>query len=115
MRRTHNIVVSLMSRSVVMKKELTVQVDAEVIDQATAHAKARGLSLDELVSRYLATLASTESQEKPDDELPPITRRLAGCLKGTDAERFTGHPDKQGRVDADARAAYYRYLEAKHR
>lgn len=97
-----------------MKKELTVQVDAEVLEQATAHAESRGLSLDELVSRYLATLAPDEPDTKSNDKLPPITRRLAGCLKGTDAERFTGHPDKQGRVDADARAEYYRYLEEKH-
>ncbi|PEN05108.1 hypothetical protein CRI93_13905 [Longimonas halophila] len=98
-----------------MKKELTVQVDAEVLDQAAAHAKARGVSLDELVTRYLAAMASTASQEKPGDELPPITRRLAGSLKGTDAERFTGHPDQEGRVDADLKEEYYRYLEKKHR
>ena len=98
-----------------MKKELTVQVDAEVLDQAAARAKARGVSLDERVTRYLAALASTASQEKLGDELPPITRRLAGFLKGTDAERFTGHPDQEGRVDADLKEGYYRYLEKKHR
>lgn len=98
-----------------MKKELTVQVDAEVIEQATAHAGARGVSIDELVSRYLATLASTDPQATSTDELPPITRRLAGCLKDTNAERFIGHPDKEGRVDADLKEEYYRYLEKKHR
>ncbi|MFO8233278.1 MAG: DUF6364 family protein [Longimonas sp.] len=98
-----------------MKKELTVQVDAEVIEQATAHAEARGVSIDELVSRYLATLAPDEPDTKSNDKLPPITRRLAECLKDTNAERFTGHPDKEGRVDADLKEEYYRYLEKKHR
>lgn len=104
-----------MQTTLAMKKELTVQVDEEVIDQAAAHAEARGLSLNDLVTRYLASLASTPAHDEPDDELPPITRRLAGSLKGKGDKRFTGDPDAEGRVDADLRDEYRCYLERKHR
>ncbi len=87
-----------MQTALAMKKELTVQVDEEVIDQAAAHAEARGLSLDDLVTRYLTSLASTPVHDEPDDELPPITRRLA---------------DRSPAADVDEED-YYRYLEKKH-
>lgn len=90
--------------------------DADVIERAKAYAAERGTSDSKLVENYFAALTAPEQPNGEEPEpLPPITRRLAGCLKGTDAERFTGHPDEAGRVDADLKEEYYRYLEEKHR
>jgi len=98
-----------------MKKKLTLRMDADVIERAKAYAAERGESVSKLVENYFAALTASEQANGEDEPLPPITHRLAGCLKNTDAERFTGHPDEEGRVDADLKKEYYRHLEEKHR
>lgn len=102
-----------------MKKKLTLRMDADVIERAKAYAAERGESVSKLVENYFAALTTSEREEERDDDwreqLPPITRSLVGCLKSPEVERFTGHPNEAGRVDADLKGEYYRYLEEKHR
>jgi antitoxin component of RelBE/YafQ-DinJ toxin-antitoxin module len=63
-------------------------------------------------------LSEEEIQERLNedwiDDLPPITKRLVGCIAGEMTEKYSGEPDESGRVDADVREDYYNYLREKH-
>lgn len=73
--------------------KLTLSVDDTVVRLAKRYAKARGTSVSRLVEGFLRLLA-----KPPEDrDLPPVTRRLRGSLKG-------GDPGE-----------YRRYLERKYR
>lgn len=102
-----------------MKKKLTLRMEKDMIERAKAYAKERGLSVSKLVENYFAALTAPRPEDDRDEDgreqLSPITRSLVGCLRGPETERFTGHPDEEGHVDADVRKEYYRYLEEKHR
>ena len=98
-----------------MKKKLTLRMEQDVIERAKKYAEARGESVSKLVENYFRALTTGEQPNGEEEPLPPITRRLAGRLKGPEAERFSGDPDEAGRVDADLKEEYYRYLEEKHR
>lgn len=76
--------------------KLTLSVDAAVVERAKAYAARQGTSVSRLVENYLGLLGDTTSS---DEDLPPITRRLAGILKGS----------RLGRED------YRRYLERRYR
>jgi hypothetical protein len=76
--------------------KLTLSVDAAVVERAKAYAARQGTSVSRLVESYLGLLGDTASA---GEELPPITRRLAGILKGA----------RIGRDD------YRRYLERRYR
>jgi hypothetical protein len=71
--------------------------DEAVIERAKRYATEQGTSLSRLVENYLGRL--TRPLAKNEEDLPPITRRLSGILKGS---RLT-------------REDYYRYLERKYR
>jgi Family of unknown function (DUF6364) len=76
--------------------KLTLSVDAAVVERAKAYAARRGTSVSRLVESYLDLLSEGPAGT---DELPPITRRLAGVLKGA----------RIGRDD------YRRHLERRYR
>ncbi len=79
--------------------KLTLSVDAEVVRRAKRAARTRGTSVSHLVEEYLHLLASPP--RVPDEELPPVVRKLHGRLKGV----------KIG----DYRGAYRSYVEKKYR
>jgi hypothetical protein len=64
--------------------KLTLSVDATVVERAKAYAARQGTSVSRLVENYLGLLGDTASV---GEDLPPITRRLAGILKGARASR----------------------------
>lgn len=75
--------------------KLTLSIDPVVVERAKAYAARQKTSVSRLVESYLGLLGATS----PDEELPPITRRLKGVLKGA----------RVGRDD------YRRYLERRYR
>lgn len=77
-------------------KKLTLSVDARVVARAKTFAHKRGTSVSRMVEQYLDAVSSPTSAAEPD--LPPVTRRLLGALRGA-------------RVDP---SDYLSYLENKH-
>ena len=66
----------------VMQTKLTLRLDSNVITRAKRIAKKRGTSVSRLVSDYFKGVAGAK-QSVAKDELPPITRALAGSLSGS--------------------------------
>jgi hypothetical protein len=77
--------------------KLTLSVDEAVVERAKMYAAREGTSVSRLVEAYLGLLAQPARASR--EELPPITRRLAGALKGAREDR----------------KAYQRPLERKYR
>lgn len=77
--------------------KLTLKLDDVVVERARQHAARQGTSVSRLVETYLGLLAWPERISR--EELPPITRRLAGALEGAGRDR----------------EAYRRHLERKYR
>ena len=77
--------------------KLTLSVDGQVVERAKRYASRRATSVSRLVEVYLDALA--RPADVPDPDLPPVTRRLRGILKGA----------KHGRED------YIDYLGRKYR
>jgi hypothetical protein len=77
--------------------KLTLSVDEEIVQRAKRYAAKRGTSVSRLVETYLDALARSPTLK--DQDLPPITRRLRGILKGA----------KYSRAD------YIDYLDRKYR
>jgi len=65
--------------------KLTLSVDEAVVERAKRYAAREGTSVSRLVEGYLDLLAQPGLGSQAD--LPPITRRLAGALKGARADR----------------------------
>ncbi len=65
--------------------KLTLSVDADVVAGAKRYAKEQGTSVSRLVETYLTALA--RPQRIADKDLPPITRRLSGVLRGVKFEK----------------------------
>jgi hypothetical protein len=76
--------------------KLTLSVDAEVVARAKRYAARQGTSVSRLVEDYLGLIGDSQAGE---EALPPVTRRLAGVLKGA----------RIGRED------YRKYLERRYR
>ena len=79
-----------------MQAKLTLRVEETLIRKAKRLAKLRGTS----VSRIFGDFISTQSNELPSDELPPITSSMLGVIR-------------KGRADVDE-DDYRKYLEDKH-
>jgi Family of unknown function (DUF6364) len=77
--------------------KLTLSVDEDVVLRAKRYAEQQGTSVSRLVETYLDALARPPAVQ--DKDLPPVTRRLSGILKG-------------GQFD---RKEYIDYLERKYR
>ena len=80
-----------------MQTKLTLRLDEELIIKAKKYAKTRGKSVSQLVADYFALLDEPLELRKRED-LPPLTRSLAGVLKGSDVSEKD----------------YYEYLERKY-
>jgi hypothetical protein len=80
-----------------MTTKVTVQIDAEVARSARQYSERRGRSLDQMVSDFLRTVSSEETERTMP--LTPIVRELKGALKGK-------------RLNV---TDYRRHLEEKHR
>lgn len=65
--------------------KLTLSVDSDVVAGAKRYAQEHGTSVSRLVERYLDALA--RPPVFADEELPPITRRLSGILRGVKFDR----------------------------
>ena len=65
--------------------KLTLSVDGQVVERAKRYASRRATSVSRLVEVYLDALARPADQ--PDQDLPPVTRRLRGILKGAKHRR----------------------------
>ncbi len=78
-------------------KKLTLSVDARVVARAKSFALKRGTSVSRMVEQYLDAVSAPAAAMQSD--LPPVTRRLLGALRGA-------------RLD---RSDYTAYLEHKHR
>lgn len=63
-----------------MNTKLTLSIDDKIIKQAKEFAKQRNKSLSKLVEDYLAGIISKTPSN--DDNIPPVTKKLAGILKG---------------------------------
>ena len=77
--------------------KLTLSVDERIIERAKRYASRRRTSVSRLVQDYLDLLARTRPVK--DEELPPVTRRLRGVLKGAkyNREEFIDHLEKKYR------------------
>ncbi len=79
-------------------QKLTLSVDQDVILRAKQLASREGTSVSRLVESFLREAAAGEPSSIPS--VPPILRRLRGCLKGE---------------GTNAPKAYRAHLEAKYR
>ncbi len=68
--------------SYVMQTNLTLRLDSKVISRAKRLAKKRGIFVSRLVSDYFKGAAGVKRPSTHED-LPPITRELAGSLEGS--------------------------------
>jgi len=65
--------------------KLTLSVDEDVVVRAKRYAERQGTSVSRLVEAYLDALA--RPPVVADEELPPVTRRLRGILRGVKFDR----------------------------
>jgi hypothetical protein len=84
-----------------METKLTLRLDEELIAEAKAWARARGISLSQAVAEFFAQL----STRSPASGLSPWTRRLAGAAA------------RRGRAptDRELRREHLTHLQEKHR
>ena len=78
-------------------KKLTLSVDARIVARAKTFAQKRGTSVSRLVERYLDAVSSPAAPK--DANLPPVTRRLLGVLRGTKTDRadYAAHLEQKYR------------------
>lgn len=65
-----------------MQTKLTLRVEEAVVRKAKQLAKKRGTS----VSRIFGEFISSQSDELPSDELPPVTSSMVGIIRKEGAE-----------------------------
>ena len=61
-----------------MNTKLTLTIDQSVIERAKSYAKEKGNSLSEIIENYLKTITM---EQKPIEEISPITKSLKGSFK----------------------------------
>lgn len=67
-----------------MRTKLTLRIEDRLIRRAKKLARKRGKSVSELVSGYFEAL--DEDRDGADEDLPPVTRKLHGALRGAEIE-----------------------------
>lgn len=77
-----------------MQTKLTIRLDSGVISRAKRIAKKRQTSVSRMVSDYFKGVTAVEVKND-HTELPPITRALAGSLKGADIEDYHRYLEKK--------------------
>ena len=70
-----------------MSTKLTLSIDENVVAEAKDYAKESGKSLSKLIEGYLRGLKNKKKTVK-HDELPPILKRLHGCIKTEDTRDY---------------------------
>jgi len=68
--------------------KLTLSVDNRVVARAKQYAKARGISVSQIVETYLAAVAEPRS---PAAGAAPILRSVRGVLKHADIGEYRKH------------------------
>lgn len=68
-----------------MSYKLTLSVDEDVVAEAKAYAKQAGSSVSAMVEGYLKGLRDRR-RRVPNDEMPPVLKRLSGCLRPVETE-----------------------------
>ena len=66
---------------------LTISIDDRILDRARALARRRGVSLQDLLRRYLESIAGERSREDVADELNRLMRNSPGRSKGRSISR----------------------------
>jgi len=85
-----------------MQTKLTLSIDKTIIHRAKIYATRRKKSLSSLIEDYLKSISSKEQNDLSTiDSIPPVTRSLAGILKG--------------KQEKDINATIADYLENKYR
>lgn len=74
--------------------KLTLRLDSHLIERAKRIARRQGKSVSKMVADYFRTL---DSGERPDGQLPPLTRSLHGILAGSSLreEDYRRHLEKK--------------------
>lgn len=72
--------------SIRMQTKLTLSIEKEVIQKAKRYAQKRQESISSLVEAYFRALTSEDAEKS--DEIPPITRELAGTLEGVQIDTW---------------------------
>jgi hypothetical protein len=85
-----------------MQTKLTLSVDKSVIIKAKKYALLRKKSLSQIIENYLKSLYYKDNDTGLDlDVIPPVTKSLAGLLKG--------------KKEIDFRSSITDYLENKYK
>lgn len=74
-----------------METKLTLRMDEALIARAKREAGKRGSSLSKMVSGYFQAITT---KEKTSD-LPPVTAKLVGSLKGARVESYRRHLEEK--------------------
>jgi hypothetical protein len=85
-----------------MQTKLTLSIDKAVIHKAKIYARRRKKSLSSLIEDYLKSISAKEQNNTSAlESIPPITKSLAGILKG--------------KIEIDIKSSISTYLENKYR
>jgi hypothetical protein len=60
-----------------MDSKLTLKLDGDIIEKAKLYAKARKISLSDLIENYLQKLTS---EKKSNKEITPLVKSLSGVI-----------------------------------
>ncbi len=71
-----------------MSTKLTLSIDENVVAEAKEYAKESGKSLSKIIEGYLRGLKNKKRNVK-QDELPPVLKRLHGCIKIEDSREYS--------------------------
>ena len=66
-----------------MLTKLTLSIDDTIVSEAKEYARESGKSLSKMIEGYLRGLQNKKKVLK-QDEIPPIIKRLHGCIKTGD-------------------------------
>jgi hypothetical protein len=68
--------------------KLTLSVDDRVVSRAKLYAKARGVSVSEIVEAYLSAVAEPPASARGST---PVLRSLRGILRSADVREYRKH------------------------
>ena len=70
-----------------MATKLTLSIDENIVAEAKEYAKESGKSLSKIIEGYLKGLKNKKKTSR-QDELPPVLKRLHGCIKTDDTRDY---------------------------
>lgn len=73
--------VNIRVRGLIMTTKLTLSIEKDIIENAKIYAERHSKSLSRLIQDYLESISKTDRDEI-SRSIPPITKELAGILKG---------------------------------